>query len=89
MRRLKTTKRFERDLKRVKKRGKHLGKLWSVVDCLVSNEPLEAKHRAHSLSGEWQSFRECHIEPDWLLIWREIEDQIILVRTGSHSDLFG
>jgi len=89
MSRLKTTKRFERDLKRVRKRGEQLDKLWSVVDCLLRNEPLEARHRAHLLSGEWQSFRECHIEPDWLLIWREIEDQIILVRTGSHSDLFG
>ena len=89
MRRLKTTKRFERDLKRVKKRGKQLNKLWSVVERLLSDQPLEARHRAHSLSGEWQSFRECHIEPDWLLIWREIEDQVILVRTGTHSDLFG
>jgi mRNA interferase YafQ len=89
MRRLKTTKRFERDLKRVGKRGKQLDKLWSVVECLLNNEPLDARHRAHLLSGEWQSFRECHIEPDWLLIWREAEDQLILVRTGTHSDLFG
>ena len=89
MRRLRTTKRFERDLKRVRKRGKQLNKLWSVVDRLLRKEPLEARHRAHSLSGEWQSFRECHIEPDWLLIWREAEDQVILVRRGTHSDLFG
>lgn len=89
MRRLKTTKRFERDLKRAKKRGKQLDKLWSVVECLLNNEPLDARHRAHLLSGEWQSFRECHIEPDWLLIWREAEDQLVLVRTGTHSDLFG
>ena len=89
MRRLKTTKRFERDLKRVRKRGKQLDKLWSVVDRLLSNEPLEARYREHTLSGQWQSFRECHIEPNWLLIWREAEDQLILVRTGTHSDLFG
>jgi mRNA interferase YafQ len=89
MRRLKTTKHFERDLKRAKKRGKQLDKLWSVVECLLNNEPLDARHRAHLLSGEWQSFRECHIEPDWLLIWREAEDQLVLVRTGTHSDLFG
>jgi mRNA interferase YafQ len=89
MRRLKTTKRFERDLKRVRKRGKQLDKLWSVVDRLLNDEPLEARLREHTLSGQWQSFRECHIEPDWLLIWRETEESLILVRTGSHSDLFG
>jgi mRNA interferase YafQ len=89
MRRLKTTKRFERDLKRARKRGKQLEKLWTVVDRLLSNEPLEARYRTHALSGEWQSFRECHVEPDWLLIWRETEDQVVLVRTGTHSDLFG
>ena len=89
MRRLKTTKRFERDLKRVRKRGKRLDKLWSVVDRLLNDELLEARHREHTLSGQWQSFRECHIEPDWLLIWREAEDFLVLVRTGTHSDLFG
>ncbi len=89
MRRLKTAKRFERDLKRVRKRGKQIDKLWSVVDRLLNDEPLEARLREHTLSGQWQSFRECHIEPDWLLIWRETEESLILVRTGSHSDLFG
>ncbi len=87
MRRLKTTKRFERDLKRV--RTRRLDKLWSVVGRLLNDELLEARHREHTLSGQWQSFRECHIEPDWLLIWREAEDQLILVRTGTHSDLLG
>jgi mRNA interferase YafQ len=89
MRRLKTTKRFERDLRRVKKRGKQLDKLWFVVERLSKDQPLEARHRAHSLSGQWESFRECHIEPDWLLIWRETEEALVLVRTGTHSDLFG
>ncbi len=88
MRRLKTTKRFERDLKRAKKRGKELDKLWSVAERLLNDEPLEARHRVHTLTGQWQSFRECHIEPDWLLIWRESEDYLVLVRTGTHSDLF-
>ncbi len=68
MRRLKTTKRFERDLKRIKKRGKQLDELWSLVERLLNDQPLEARHRAHMLSGQWQLFRECHIEPDWLLI---------------------
>ncbi len=88
MRRLKTTKRFERDLKRTKKRGMHLDKLWAVVEQLLKNEPLEPRYRAHTLSGQWRSFRECHIEPDWLLIWREAEDELILARTGTHADLF-
>ncbi len=88
MRRLKTTKRFERDLKRTKIRGKQLDKLWAVVEQLLKDEPLDPRHRAHTLSGQWQSFRECHIEPDWLLIWRETEDELILARTGTHADLF-
>jgi mRNA interferase YafQ len=88
MRQLKTTKRFERDLKRTKKRGKQLDKLWAVVEQLLKDEPLEPRHRAHTLSGQWLSFRECHIEPDWLLIWRETEDELILARTGTHADLF-
>ncbi len=61
MRRLKTTKRFERDLKRIKKRGKQLDKLWAVVEQLLKDEPLEPRHRAHTLSGQWRSFRECHM----------------------------
>ena len=88
MRRLKTTKRFERDLKPAKKRGKLLDKLWAVVQHLLKGEPLDPRHRAHTLSGQWRSFRECHIEPDWLLIWLETEDELVLVRTGTHSDLF-
>ena len=88
MRRLKTTKPLEHDLKRNKKRGKQLDKLWAVVEQLLKDEPLEPKHRAHTLSGQWRSFRECHIEPDWLLIWRETEDELILARTGTHPDLF-
>ena len=88
MRRLKTTKRFERDLKRTKKRGKQLDKLWAVVEQLSKDETLEPSHRAHTRFGQWRSFRECHIEPDWLLIWRETEDELILARTGTHADLF-
>lgn len=89
MRRLETTRRFERDLKRAKRRGRNLSKLWSVVEQLLEGEPLAQKHRPHALSGDWASFRECHLEPDWLLIWHESEDALILVRTGSHADLFG
>ena len=86
--RLLTTKRFERDLKRVKSRGKDLGKLWLVVDRLLSRRSLDARHRPHRLSGVWSGSWECHVDPDWLLIWTREVDALVLVRTGTHSDLF-
>jgi mRNA interferase YafQ len=89
MRSIKTTRSFERDIKKAAKRGKDLDKLWRVVDRLSRGEPLSARHRRHRLSGEWSRFWECHIEPDWLLIWDETETAVILVRTGTHADLFG
>lgn len=60
-----------------------------MVERLLRDAPLERRHRAHTLSGEWASFRECHLEADWLLVWRETGEELILVRTGTHSDLFG
>ena len=87
--RLLTTSRFERDLKRATKRGKDLDKLWSIVEALLSGCGLPARHRPHRLSGQWSAYWECHIEPDWLLIWGHQEDALMLVRTGSHADLFG
>jgi mRNA interferase YafQ len=89
MRSIKTTRGFERDVKKAGKRGKDLDKLWGVVDSLSRGEPLSARYRPHRLSGEWNRFWECHIEPDWLLIWDETETAVILVRTGTHADLFG
>jgi mRNA interferase YafQ len=89
MRSLRTTKQFERDLKLAKRRRKNLDRLWLVVDLLVRGEPLPARCRAHRLSSEWNRLWECHIEPDWLLIWDEAEETLTLVRTGTHADLFG
>jgi mRNA interferase YafQ len=89
MRSIKTTRHFERDIKRASKRGKDLHKLWRIVESLSRGEPLAIRHRPHRLSGEWNRFWECHIEPDWLLIWDETETSLILVRTGTHADLFG
>ncbi len=86
--RLLTTRRFERDLKRSKRRGKNLDKLWTVVDLLLQEEPLDPRYRVHRLSGEWSGTWECHIEADWLLIWQSRDDALVLVRTGTHSDLF-
>ena len=87
--RLLTTRRFERDLKRARKRGRPIEKLQRIVRLLVDDRPLPASCRPHALSGPWRGFLECHVEPDWLLIWRREEDAIILTRLGSHSDLFG
>jgi mRNA interferase YafQ len=86
---LRTTKQFERDLKTATKRGKNLDKLWAVVERLVNSEPLAVRHRPHRLSGNWSPCWECHIEPDWLLIWHETEEELVLAATGTHSDLFG
>ena len=86
---LRTTSKFQKDLKRVNKRNKDLAKLWVVVEKLLSGQRLEPRHRQHRLSGTWSSYLECHIEPDWLLIWVCDGESVILVRTGTHSDLFG
>jgi mRNA interferase YafQ len=89
MRSLRTTKQFERDLKLAKRRRKNLDRLWALVDLLLRGEPLPARCRRHRLVGEWNRLWECHIEPDWLLIWDEDEETLTLVRTGTHADLFG
>lgn len=86
--RLLTTKQFEKDLKRHRKRGKNLDKLWNVIERLLSKQPLDPRHRRHRLVGDWSACWECHIEPDWLLIWNQKEDTLILMRTGTHADLF-
>ena len=86
--RLLTTNRFEKDLKRTGRRGKDLDKLWRVVERLSSRQLLDPRNRPHRLSGDWSAFWECHIEPDRLLIWELAEDVLILVRTGTHADLF-
>ena len=71
-----TTKQFEKDLKRHRKRGKNLDKLWNVIERLLSKQPLDPRHRRHRLIGDWSACWECHIEPDWLLIWSQKEDTL-------------
>jgi mRNA interferase YafQ len=88
MRALRTTRQFDRDLRRAKRRGKTLDKLWNIVELLIRGEPLPSRCRRHRLSGQWNRLWECHIEPDWLLIWDEAEQTLTLVRTGTHADLF-
>lgn len=81
---------FKKGLKSAKKRGLDISLLNSVIDKLLQKIPLEEKYQDHSLKGNWDGFRECHIQPDWLLIYL-IEDDILtltLVDTGTHADLF-
>ena len=82
------TSQFKRDVKRLKKRGKDLGKLGDVIKLLAANKTLDEKYRDHSLIGRWYGSRDCHIEPDWILIYRNDSDSLFLERSGSHSDLF-
>ena len=85
---LHTTNGFERDLKRAGKQGKDLDKLEDIVNLLQEQEPLPVRCRPHSLRGNWTGHWDCHIEPDSLLLYRLTEAELILVRTGSHSELF-
>lgn len=84
------TKRFRKDLIRAEKRGYNLTLLSTVIKTLAQGEPLNAKHKDHVLLGDYAGCRECHITPDWLLIYEIYEDELILylTRTGTHSDLF-
>ncbi len=70
------------------RRGKDLEKLRELILLLVQGEPLPPRYKDHPLSGGWKHFRECHLEPDWLLIYKIEGDDLYLVRTGTHSDLF-
>lgn len=81
---------FKKDLKLAKKRGFNLNLLKSVVNTLAMQQPLDSKYRDHNLSGHYRGFRECHVQPDGLLVYRieETELELFLFRTGTHSDLF-
>lgn len=85
-----TTTRYDKDAKRVRKRGHDMARLLEVVDLLRQRRALAVRHRDHGLSGDSRGWRDCHSEPDWLLIYRVDEEAgaLILGRTGSHSDLF-
>jgi len=82
------TKRFEKDIKKVQKQNKDISKLKSVINNLTNETSLESKYKNHKLKGNYIGRMECHIEPDWLLIYRIESPRIIFERTGSHSDLF-
>lgn len=85
------TNRMKKDAKLMRKRGKDMDKLIHVLSLLANGNPLPVQYKDHPLTGNLQDFRECHIEPDWLLIYQIYEDTLILsaTATGSHADLFG
>jgi mRNA interferase YafQ len=80
--------RFKRDVKRLRKRGKDMDKLRAALTLLIEEVPLPAHFRDHPLQGDWNGFRDLHVEPDWLLLYRVTSGELQLARTGSHSDLF-
>ncbi len=90
MLKLKTTKQFRKDYQTAKKRGYKMSLLEDVLQTLLDKKPLGEKHRDHALTGNYAGFRECHILPDWLLIYCIDDSELLLIvsRTGTHSDLF-
>ena len=80
--------RFKRDVKRTEKRGKDMAKLRAVLTLLIEEKLLPARFRDHALQGNWNGFRDLHIEPDWLLLYRIDGGELQLARTGTHADLF-
>ncbi|MBT3388368.1 MAG: type II toxin-antitoxin system YafQ family toxin [Desulfobacula sp.] len=82
------TTQFKKDYKKIKKQNKDLSKLRVVIEKLVNQQTLESKYKDHQLTGNWKGHRDCHIEPDWLIIYQLTDNALILERTGSHSELF-
>ncbi len=81
---------FKRDLKRAVRRGRDVTLLEKIVNNLAERRPLPESNRDHSLTGKWSGYRECHIQPDWLLIYKVNDNELfhLLMRTGTHADLF-
>lgn len=79
---------FKRDVKKALKRGEDLSKLKALLILLIEQQPLPERYLDHPLAGNWKGFRDAHIEPDWLLIYRIVGNELQLARTGTHSDLF-
>ena len=84
------TAKMKRDVKRIAKRGKDISKLTVVLDLLALGDQLPEKYQDHPLKGDMEGYRGCHIEPDWLLVYKIVKDKLVLlaVGTGTHSDLY-
>lgn len=87
---VKFTGQFKKDLKLAKKQNKNLDKMYEIIELLANGKSLDEKYRDHALSGDYKGCRECHIEPDWLLVYEIFDDVLVLSlsRLGSHSELF-
>jgi mRNA interferase YafQ len=83
-----TTKQFQKDVKKAKKQGKEIDKLKKIMTLLLNELSLSVKNKDHKLSGNYSQHRECHISPDWLLIFKTTKTELIFERAGSHSELF-
>jgi len=88
MLKIERTTQFKKDYKLAKKRGKKLERMETVIHLLAIEEPLPFRHKPHKLTGELEGYWECHVEPDYLLLYEYIAGSLILVRMGTHSDLF-
>lgn len=86
---LSQTAQFKKDIKKQRRRSKQIDKIKVVIGLLRTGKPLPPKYRDHPLAGNWIGRRDCHVESDWVLIYRILEDELRLERTGTHSDLFG
>ena len=84
------TNKMKRDVKRVSKRGRDISKLTAALNLLASGEQMPENYKDHPLKGEMRGYRECHIEPDWLLVYQIVQDKLVLLAsgTGTHTDLF-
>ncbi|WP_352401581.1 type II toxin-antitoxin system YafQ family toxin [Synergistes jonesii] len=85
------TAQFKRDLKKARKQGKEMAAMDKAVSLLQNREPLPPKFKDHALTGDWKGYRECHVSPDWLLVYLVEDDVLVLTltRTGSHAEIFG
>ncbi len=82
------TKRFQKDVRLAEKRGEDIENMRKVIASLLEGEPLEPKYREHKLHGDYEDCRECHVQPDWLVIYRIVGSELHFLRTGTHADLF-
>ena len=79
---------MKKDLELMAKRGKNLEKCNTVIELILSSKPLPLRYKDHPLKANFKGYRDCHIEPDWLLIYKLNDTELYLLRTGSHADLF-
>ena len=82
------TNQFKKDLKTMEKRRKKMDKIYDIIGNLIYNEPLPERCREHNLSGDHEGLTDCHIENDWIIIYRKSDDKVVFYYTGTHSDLF-